>query len=91
MRAPKPYNIAAMFDEPTGVNIGVVQADEDGRRIERGMGVAAGNSLKREWITMRQRLRHPGIRRGKACRIEKLLPGKRFDHWGIVERVARIG
>src|SRR6185369_7391065 len=56
MSAPECHTTAGFFDQPSGVNITVAQADEDGCRIECDPCVAPDNSLQSERIAMVQRL-----------------------------------
>jgi len=58
----------------------VVQADENGCRIERDAGVAPDNSLERQRIAIGQGLSHPVVSRGKAVGVEPVLLGESCDH-----------
>ena len=45
MSAPGGRQLTASFDQPAGMHIMVVQADENGRRIEHDLGMSPHNSL----------------------------------------------
>ena len=72
------------------MNVTIVQADENGRRIECDLRVAANDSLQRERITMDHGFGHPGIGRGKAVGIELVLSEESIDRRAMVKRVALL-
>ena len=90
MSAPESHKLAGLLDQPSGVNITVAKADENGRRIECDPCVAPDNSLQGERVAMGHGLGHPGISRGKAGGVELVLFGECFSHRLVVDWVARL-
>ena len=91
MSAPESYKSAAFLDQPSGSDIMIVQADENGRRIEGDLRVAADNSLQRQRIAMVMvsAIQASAVAKPSASRL--VLLGESLDHRTIVERVAALG
>ncbi len=72
------------------MHVSVVEADENGGRVESQFCVAPDNAFQCQGIVMGQSLGHPGVSGGKAVGVKLVLVCEGFDHRPIIEGVARF-